>query len=191
MGEKIIYLTFDDGPSEPYTSELLAVLKDFGANATFFVCGQNVEKFPHVIGNIAKGGHAIGNHTYSHSFIKLFNKNILLEIDRTSALIEEHAGSKPSLYRSPWGLTMPWVRKDIEDRGYKIFHWDIMAFDWWQLSPNFIAKLVINRAYPGAIILLHDGDQVTGKSRSNTVAAVRLILQGLTNRGYTFKRLVS
>ncbi len=189
MQSKTIYLTFDDGPLQPYLSDALAILDQFQAKATFFVCGRNIEQDPGLAKQIIQAGHAIGNHTYSHSFIKTLSGNLTQEIERTAALIRQGAGIDTKLYRSPWGITMPNLRRKLLARGYQIFHWDIMAFDWWQLSPQYIAKRVIAQAFPGAIVLLHLGNKTGMGNRENTVQALPIVLKELGAQGYNFESL--
>lgn len=188
-GNKIIYLTFDDGPNEPYTSRVLDILAEHGAKATFFVCGQNIIRSPESLKRIASGEHAIGIHSYSHSLLKTLAGKLMAEIAYTRDLIQKYAGRDTLLYRSPWGITMPWLKKKILAEGFFIFHWDIMAFDWRQPRPELIAGRVIGQAFSGAVVLLHDGCQVKNCSRQNTVEALPVILKQLTQQGYSFKIL--
>jgi peptidoglycan/xylan/chitin deacetylase (PgdA/CDA1 family) len=189
MQNKTIYLTFDDGPLQPYLSEALAILEQFQAKATFFVCGINIERQPSLARQIVEAGHAIGNHSYSHSLIKTLSGNLLEEIERTGGLIKQSTGVDTKLYRSPWGITMPNLRRKLLAAGYKIYHWDIMALDWWQPSPQYIARRVIARIFPGAIVLLHLGDQTRKGDRENTVRALPIILKELNDQGYSFASL--
>lgn len=186
---KIIFLTYDDGPNEPYTSELLKVLADNNAKATFFVCGKNIDKHPESIKSESAQGHAIGIHTYSHSKTKVAFGRLEDEIKETSNLIEKYTGMRTKLYRSPWGVTMPWLRKKLIAQGYKIFRWDIDAYDWWQPPASYIAKSIIKHAFPGAIILLHDGNQIFGGNRSKTVEASKILIPELKKQGYEFMTL--
>ena len=82
-----VFLTFDDGPNEPYTSQILDILKEFGAKASFFACGKSVEYFPETTQRILNEGHALGNHTYSHSIILTFTGFLKREIERTTEVL--------------------------------------------------------------------------------------------------------
>lgn len=194
--EKIAYLTFDDGPNEPYTSQILEILKSRGASATFFLCGKNAERQPDMPAKILAAGCAIGSHAYSHSWLKVFSAGLYDEIAQTAAILEKvvaknTGGTAPvRLARAPWGL-MRWdVRRKLLAAGFKIFHWDIAAYDWWQPKPAYIAAKIIREIRPGAVILLHDGEKtLPNRSRANTVAALPLIIDGLRAKGYRFEVL--
>lgn len=189
--EKNIYLTFDDGPNEPFTSQILEILKQHSAKATFFVCGKNIERHPQSLKNIFDAGHSIGNHSFSHSAITVLTagKTLRNEIMRTNRLIKKHICTDSHLYRSPWGMTMPWLKPWLKRNGFFTYHWNIMAFDWLKPSANFIAGHIIKKAFPGAIILLHDGNQAIGGDRTQTIKALPIILEQLANQGYSFKAL--
>ncbi|HEX9503678.1 MAG TPA: polysaccharide deacetylase family protein [Patescibacteria group bacterium] len=186
---KVIYLTFDDGPNEPYTSQILDLLAEYNAKATFFVIGKNVEKYPEVTKRIVLAGHAIGIHSYTHNPVKVILGQLMEEIALTEALIKKYTGVETKLYRSPWGITMPWLGTKLRAAGYALFHWDIMAHDWWQPSVEFISSHIVQRAFPGAVILLHDGDQLNSGSRKNTIESLRIILKELISSGYSFEVL--
>lgn len=189
--QKTIFLTYDDGPNEPYTSELLKILSENNVKVTFFVCGKNIEKFPQSIKHEAENGHAIGIHTFTHSKFKVLLGRLTDEIKNTSSLIEKYSGIRPTLYRSPWGVTMPWIKSKLKNMGLRTFHWDIAAYDWWQPSADYIAKSILKQAFPGAIILLHDGNQIFGGSRKQTIDASKIFIPELKKQGYQFMTLES
>lgn len=186
---KFVFLTFDDGPNEPYTSQILDLLARHNAKATFFVCGQNIERLPDSLQRIVAGGHALGIHSYSHNFWKTLSGNLLAEIELTRELIKRHGGVDTNLYRSPWGITLPRLSLELARRGYRLMTWDIMAFDWRQPPAAALAGHICNRAFPAAVILLHDGDQTGSGDRANTVKALPLILETLSQRGFQFLAL--
>ncbi len=189
--DKALYLTFDDGPNEPYTSQILDILKTFGARATFFVCGENIERHPQSLKNIYDAGHAIGNHSFSHNIkhVLLAGQILKDEIMRTNRHIKMYTGVDNHLYRSPWGLCMPWLKPWLKQNGFFTYHWNIMAFDWSQPPANFIADHIIKRAFPGAIVLLHDGHENIGTDRRQTVKALSAVLGELAGQGYSFHSL--
>ncbi len=187
--EKNIYLTFDDGPNEPYTSQVLDILSAKGAKATFFVCGKNIEQNPESIKKIVEAGHAIGAHSYSHNPWKVIAGNLFDETEYTRELIKKYTGVDTRIYRSPWGITMPWLNRKLKQNGYSVFHWNIMSFDWWQPSAEYIADHTLKRIFSDAIILLHDGDQTQNGSRNNTIKALPVILTELSAKNYKFKLL--
>ncbi len=186
---KNIYLTFDDGPNEPYTSQVLDILKEHGAKATFFFCGKNILRFPGVTRRVVEEGHAIGNHTYSHNPWRVITGMLRTEIRKTNDLIEQETGLRTKLYRSPWGITMPWLARWLRKNGFSIWHWDLHAYDWRRPSPEYIAQRIISRAHPGAVVLLHVGLDVSGGDRSEMVQALPSILRELGKEGYVFTSL--
>jgi peptidoglycan/xylan/chitin deacetylase (PgdA/CDA1 family) len=187
---KEVFLTFDDGPAEPCTSEILDVLKSFEAKATFFVCGKNVERYPDITRRIVNEGHSIGNHTYSHSnFLAMigFWGN---QIEVTARIIEETTGVKADLFRPPWGLLTPWLSYYAKRKGYRIFLWNVAAHDWQRPSAKSIQQRILRRVRPGSIILLHDGEKAHScADRSQTVLALPSLIRELSQEGYAFKRL--
>jgi peptidoglycan/xylan/chitin deacetylase (PgdA/CDA1 family) len=193
--EKTIYLTFDDGPNEPYTSQILDILKTFGTKAAFFVCGQNIERHPESLKKIFNEGHAIGNHSYSHNMSKVLlgGQALKEEIIKTNRLIKQYAGIDSILYRSPWGLTMPWLRPWLKANNFNVYHWDIMAYDWRQPPADWMADYIVSKVNikiaPDPIILLHDGNQTMGGDRSQTVKALPVILESLLKQNYKFQSL--
>ncbi len=186
---KSIFLTFDDGPNEPYTSQILNVLAAHGAKATFFVCGMNIEKYPEVLQRVVAYGHAVGIHSYSHNLKKVLRGDLMQEIVLTRELIRRYAHVDTKLCRSPWGITRPKLKQQLLFQGYQLFYWDIMAFDWRRPDLKMIAGHVIRRAFPGALVLLHDGEGIRSGERTNTVKSLPLILDALGRQGYTFESL--
>jgi peptidoglycan/xylan/chitin deacetylase (PgdA/CDA1 family) len=186
---KPIFLTFDDGPNEPYTSQILDILAANKTKATFFVCGKNIEKTPEALQRIAAAGHSIGIHSYSHNLGKVLKGDLIEEIETTRKLIYRYTNINTRLYRSPWGITRPKLKQQLSQQHYRLIHWDIMAFDWWKSAPEYISRHIIRRAFSGAIVLLHDGNGIKKGNRANTVAALPIILETLSKQGYTFTSL--
>jgi peptidoglycan-N-acetylglucosamine deacetylase len=187
-GEKKIALTFDDGPNEPYTSEILAVLRQERVRATFFMVGENVERYPDTAREIVREGHAIGNHSYSHSNLVFdTNKRVRSEILRTEDAIAAITGERPTLFRAPFGdkdfLTIHQARR----LGYTMIQWSVTAQDWRRPGVERICRNVLRHAHPGGIVLMHDGDEGRhGSDRSQTVAALPILIRELRAQGYEF-----
>jgi peptidoglycan-N-acetylglucosamine deacetylase len=185
---RCIALTFDDGPNEPYTSDVLRVLREQQVRATFFMMGKNVEAFPETARNIVREGHAIGNHTYTHRSLLLnSNASVRREIRRTEEVIERTTGQKTRLFRPPYGdkdfLTVRQTRK----LGYVMVEWSVTSGDWRMPGADRIVRNVLKHAHPGAIVLLHDGDRWRhGGDRSQTVAALPTLIRELRRQGYAF-----
>lgn len=189
LGERKIALTFDDGPNEPYTSQILDILKACNIKATFFLIGKNVESYPEIVKRITKEGHSIGNHTYSHPDLALKLKfQIEEQIKRTKEAIFKAAGIKPHLFRPPYGLDDPWVFTEAEKMGYVIIKWSVSGGNGGKDIPfNKILERVLRSVENGSIILLHDGDRlIKGADRSQIVKALPLIIESLRKNGYQF-----
>ncbi|MGA2362537.1 MAG: glycosyltransferase [Candidatus Aminicenantales bacterium] len=192
-GEKVIALTFDDGPNEPYTSEVLDILDHNGIKATFFVIGENAEAYPETIKEIVRDGHIVGNHTYSHSYRLPFEGiiGVKKDIDRTEKVIFGLTGLRTDLFRPPHGLRTPWFVKDLKELHYSVITWTDMTNDYnLKTPPDEIVRRIIAKARPGGIIDLHDGkDVIHGIDRSNTVKALPVIIAELKDEGYRFVTL--
>ncbi|MFN6945336.1 MAG: polysaccharide deacetylase family protein [Cytophagaceae bacterium] len=164
--EKTIALTFDDGPSKHNTPPILDLLDKYGAKATFFCIGNKVEQNPEIAREIVKKGHLIGNHSYSHSnFFSLFGKkSIIREIRKTNQAITDATGEKCKIFRPPFGVTNPSIAKAIKQCGMKVLGWNIRSFDTTIKNPEKVAKRVLKKIKPGAILLLHDDRPDTAKT---------------------------
>jgi len=189
---KNIFLTFDDGPNEPYTSQILDVLKKNQIKASFFVCGSNVERYPEAVRRIIGEGHAVGNHSFSHPFVLSFFGLLPKEIEKTEKIIMKVAGIKTVLFRSPWGLISfrPWLKSYLVRNNYRFVGWDVDSRDWMNPGSNKIIDRVFKKARENSIILLHDGKEARGNGdRSQTVTALPTIIEKLTARGYSFDKI--
>ncbi len=182
-GEHLIALTFDDGPDGGVTEEILDILAKFGIKATFFVIGVNCEKNPEVLKRIAKEGHEIGNHTYSHPSLKNISKKALSdEIDKNEEIIYSITERSTTLFRPPEGVYTPEIGKVLDERGYTPILWSVDTEDWRCPSSESIVSAVEKGSGSGVIILCHD--YVAGKS--STPAALRIFIPRLLMQGYEF-----
>jgi len=182
--ERAVAITFDDGPREPYTSEILDVLRDAGVHATFFLVGENVERHPNTVLRIVREGHAVGNHTWSHARLdELSSFAAYEEIRRGQDAIMRVTGRRPWLLRPPFGA----LATTLEGAGGVIARtrslavmWSIEARDWDTRSPRQVAVRTLRRVRGGDIVLLHDG----GGNRQHVVTASRWVVGNLTRRGF-------
>jgi peptidoglycan/xylan/chitin deacetylase (PgdA/CDA1 family) len=192
VSEKVVALTYDDGPNPPYTQELLALLAQHGVRATFFLKGRNVEAFPDAVRAIARAGHEIGNHSYSHQPMVSLNKSkMLAEIIHTNQLIEQLGVARPLLFRPPYGLQGPGLKRALAELGMTSVAMSDAGFDWEVTDPQTIAGNILRDIGPGSIVLLHDGhgdvdNPQAQDSRAPTVAATAILIEALTGMGYRF-----
>ncbi len=186
--QKIVALTFDDGPYPPYTEQLLDILKEYHVPATFFVIGRNAEKHPELVRREIAEGHQVGNHTYNHvDLLKADRKTITDEIDRANQVLKSITGQESQFVRPPHGFRDPVVMEVMAERGLKVVEWSIASRDWTNPGINVIVDRTVSKVKNGSVILLHDGDGVAAKdSRLQTVEATRLIIRELIAQGYIF-----
>ena len=191
---KVIYLTFDDGPTAEITPWVLDTLKKFNAKATFFCIGKNIETHPDIFQNILNDGHVIGNHTFNHvKGWKTKTKNYLADVDKAQKIIEfqksdiiNHQSPIINLFRPPYGQITPSQGKELIALGYKIIMWDVLSFDW-DASTNEASclKNVISKTTPGSIVVLHDSI----KASKNMQYTLPKVLAYFTKKGYSFRPL--
>lgn len=162
---KRVALTFDDGPDSKYTPQLLQVLEQEQVVATFFVVGERVNHYPDVIKNIARQGHLIANHSFSHvDFEYLSNEDIIeKELDPTSKAVEKHTGYYPLIMRPPYGALRQDSVNFLRDEGWTIVRWSLDTFDWdyKRNKPDQIIKRVLDLHHPNAIVLMHCNNKAT------------------------------
>ena len=182
-GEKVIALTFDDGPSPVYTPQILALLQRYDAKATFFVIGQELLQYPAVARSEVAAGMELGNHGFHHLTLRGLDPTaVRAEVLPAEREITTLTGNRPTVYRLPRGTGDRRVLRTLGDMGYVTVNWTIDTRDWAGTSAARISALVLRRAAPGAIVLFHDG----GGDRSQTVQALASLLPALQAQGYRF-----
>lgn len=156
--EKIIALTFDDGPNQQYTPEILKVLEEFKVPATFFLIGKNIQGNENIVNQIDLAGHTIGNHTFSHSFFIDFKskKGFIAELNQSMEMVYKLTGKRMKLFRPPYGVTTPNLANAVKALNYNVIGWNIRSLDTKADSEETITKRVTSQMKPGAIILFHD-----------------------------------
>lgn len=183
ISEKAVALTFDDGPS-PSTERILDILAGHNLKATFFMIGRYVDRFPQTAKRVVAEGHEIGNHSYSHPiYLYRSPRETREQLCRAQALIATIAGVEPKFVRPPCGVRTPAYFRAARDLGLRTVLWDVAGFDWKRRSGEQIANEVLRKARSGSIVLLHDGDSEGKQDREQTVAALPLIIEGLSARG--------
>lgn len=175
--EKLVAITFDDGPHKTLTPALLDILKNEDVKATFYVLGSRVEYYPDILKRAAEEGHQIGSHTYNHK-----NLPTLSEIDRNaeiveaSNIIEQVIGKKPSTMRPPYGSINESMKVNSDT---PLILWSVDPLDWKHRNADIVYENVVNAVSDGDIILLHD-------IHATSVEAVSRIIPKLKAEGYTF-----
>ena len=178
---KAIALTFDDGPWPTTTTQILDILKKNNIKATFFWVGRYLQTYPELGKQVAAAGHAIGNHTWNHQYIKYNEDGAAREIDRTSSLIEELTGIKASMFRPPGGILNNGLAAYAQKKNYAVVMWSADSLDWRAATESLMDN-VMRQANSGGIVLMHDG----GGNRSRTVQALPDIIARLRKEGYIF-----
>ena len=185
-----IALTFDDGPNEPYTSQVLNILEQYGIRATFFIIGQNARRYPETCRRIVTAGNAIGNHSYHHlkSMCLRRGKTVARDIKMAHQAIYECTGLEPTLFRPPHGFRTPWLMRAVRNLGYTVVTWDNMTSDWNAgKSGEEIVLAILGRAKPGGVIVLHDGrDTRLRYDRSHMLQALPFVIETLMERRFEF-----
>lgn len=200
---KVLYLTFDDGPTPEITNWTLQTLKNFNAKATFFCIGNNIEKHPNIFQNILADGHRIGNHTHNHvKGWKTKATDYLNNVAEAEMVIKNQMSNSKDqipnslfrsqqlinvkLFRPPYGQITPKQGKHLLELNYKIIMWDVLSFDWEkEVSKETCLENVISHATNGSIIVFHDSI----KASKNMQYALPKVLERFSKKGFVFKAI--
>lgn len=194
--EKVIYLTFDDGPTPTITNWTLDVLNQFNAKATFFCIGDNVKNHPDIFDNILSHGHVIGNHTYNHprgwnSSTKSYVENVkqaqeIIDLQFQKSGSSKIQSSNQKLFRPPYGQITTKQGRELINLGYQIIMWHVLAIDWKSsIKKETCLNNVVKNAENGSVIVFHDSE----KASKNMMHALPKTLEYFKNKGFTFKSL--
>jgi len=183
---RLLALTFDDGPSEA-TLEVLEILDRFAVRATFFQCGSNIARLPHITRQVHQAGHELGNHTWSHPHLPACSPaRIRREIADTQQAIGDAAGAGASLFRAPYGQRWFGLRPALAGHDLTGVMWTVLGYDW-EWTAEEITRHVVTHASPGGIVCLHDGDRTSARvDRGETLRALPILLPRLQERGFSF-----
>ena len=193
--QRVVALTFDDGPSPPYTDQLLEVLAKHNVKATFFMIGNRIEKCPETVRSVMAEGHQIGNHSYSHPLLGFLPPNsVRREIERTDKLLRQVGVTGEIVFRAPVltrFLPVAWV---LAKGNRAHISCNVWSWDWTTQNPDRITETVLKKTLSstraGSIIVLHDGKaENKDADRSGTVEATDQIITRLKQDGYRFVRL--
>jgi len=181
LREKVIALTFDDGPNPDITPDILDLLRRYHAPATFFIVGKYGRQWPELLAREAREGHAVESHSDSHPGEEVSPAHAAGELDRAQAAIARWAGRPGTLFRPPWGRTDNNMTRLAMQRGQCVVKWTLCSSDNPRLTAADIVSAVTKNPHSGDIVLLHDG-----RDRRQTVRALPEILRRLSAAGYRF-----
>lgn len=191
-GEKVVYLTFDDGPDPTNTPKVLQILKENGVKATFFVVGTQVEKFPDVLQMVYQDGHAIGNHSYNHIYRQLYQSpaSYANQLHRTDEIIKNAIGVRPRISRAPGGSAGSFTKaywELLKNEGYLEEGWNVSSGDASsakaeQLVGNIVYQMDNKFLWSHAVVLMHDGS-----GHGETIKALPGIIKFYKEQGFEFR----
>jgi peptidoglycan/xylan/chitin deacetylase (PgdA/CDA1 family) len=183
-GEKLIALTFDDGPWPQTTEQILATLKQENIKATFYVIGQPLISFPEIGKKVLADGHVIANHTLHHWYHKMSPLVAQREIDDTAKIIKQVLGVRTAYFRPPGGVLTNGLVEYSQKLGQSVNMWSVDSGDSRprRPSPEQLVKTVLSQATPGGIVLMHDG----GGNHEGTARALPEMIRQLRAQGYKF-----
>jgi peptidoglycan/xylan/chitin deacetylase (PgdA/CDA1 family) len=178
--QKVVYLTFDDGPTPFVTEKVLELLEEYQAKATFFCIGKNIERHPELFNLVKEKGHHIGSHTYSHlNGWKSKPTDYLNDYQKGRDL------ARSNLFRPPYGRILLNPLQTIQKQD-KVIMWDILSKDYNEaILPKTILNNVLNNLKPGSIIVFHDSE----KAKKNVLAVLPFLLQNLKQQGYAMEAI--
>jgi peptidoglycan/xylan/chitin deacetylase (PgdA/CDA1 family) len=181
----VIYLTFDDGPHETNTPTVLETLARHGAHATFFAEGRKVARHPETVRRIVHEGHVVGNHAWSHLRLSEVDaERIEAELFATSRVIEQACGSRPTVFRAPYGRLGDGAKPgeitaQARALGMEVVHWDVDSYDYTFPGRETVVANVVTDVKDGDIVLMHD-------NRPGIDAALEEVIIILGERGFGF-----
>jgi peptidoglycan-N-acetylglucosamine deacetylase len=186
---KSVYFTFDDGPNPIWTPAILSLLEESRAQASFFVIGENAKAWPGLVEREARDGDTVGDHTWSHpNLTELSASAVAAELARDKTLITALTGTAPSLWRPPYEAFNRSVTAIASGLGMKMQLWSVSTGDWQLPGTQVIVSRVMSDLHNGMVVLFHDGG---GYTRSETVAAVGILIPELQTAGYRVAALPS
>lgn len=178
--ERVVYLTFDDGPIPEVTSWVLELLRNEGIKATFFCVGENVMKYPEVYRQILNEGHSVGNHTFNHWQGLKHNDQVFFEnVEKARLFIDS------DLFRPPHGWLKISQYRFLKDK-FRIIMWDLISCDYYvSIKPEKVFRNITDFVRPGSVITFHD----SLKAKSNLIKALPLAIRWMKEQGYRFEAI--
>jgi peptidoglycan/xylan/chitin deacetylase (PgdA/CDA1 family) len=182
--QKVVSLTFDDGPDARYTASLLEVLRTHNVKAVFFCIGKLVHTHPELIRQIDAEGHLLGLHSHAHEYWYGFkpNRQIMADLKQIAEAIAKIIGMEPRWFRPPYGVTNPAIGYAVFAGDYQVIGWSVWSFVTLLWSASATLTRIVKRVSPGGVILLHD-------SLKDTPLVVNELIKALKTQGYRIERL--
>ena len=179
-----VALTFDDGPGRS-TEEILTLLEQHDAHATFFMVGSQAERFPHMARRVVAAGHEVGSHTFSHlDHQAVAPHEAVADMVAGAEAIAGVLGFEPRLYRAPYGHFVPETTAEAERRDWTCVFWSALGFDWEdEATPRSVADRVLADLAPGTIVLLHDARRAKPMDPEPVTGATEILLDEIARRG--------
>lgn len=191
--QKVVALTFDDGPDEQYTPRLLNLLGDMNIRATFFVIAEKAMRNPLIIEHMKREGHDIQIHGLTHAFVPfLSSRRTKQQITESAQVLDQRFGVKTRFYRPTWGLCNACTLFATRFGPHRLVTWSIMVGDWRRSSGEALLQRIIDGIRPGSIIVLHDSDDTFGAEAGAPNQVLDLIpelVHTIHTRGYQFETL--
>ena len=174
---KVVYITFDDGPTPENTEQILEILDRYSVKATFFCCGNKADEYPDLLKKISDAGHVVGYHSYSHKdILKTKSSEWLADVERKSAV------SEARLFRPPYGRILFRHYRKLKSK-YKFVFWDVMSYDYEaSRSPESIMELLQKSVREGSVVVFHDN----AKAKLNVHAVLPKFIEMMKGLGYSF-----
>ena len=180
-GKKRVALTFDDGPWPGQTDKFVAALQDADAHGTFFMVGYLATRHAHLARLVADAGMEIGAHSQSHTLLKhKSRKTVRSQIVKGVASLQKATGQRPVFFRPPGGSVNLFVYQEARRAKLRVVMWTVDPHDYRKPGAGVIARRILDNIRPGSVVLMHDG----GGDRTQTLAALKIVLRGLAARGY-------
>jgi peptidoglycan/xylan/chitin deacetylase (PgdA/CDA1 family) len=187
-GTRKLALTYDDGPNDPHTLQLLEVLARNNVPATFFLIGRYVRQRPAIAREIVNSGHVVGNHTFTHPLLIFKSESeIRRQLTDCRAALQDAIGQHSNLFRPPFGGRRPAVLRIARELGLESVMWNVTGYDWNAPPAAVIERKIARQMRGGDVILLHDGGhKQMGADRSQTVLATERLIPRYQSEGYQF-----